>query len=143
MKSVVFTVPVQAVSKSNSPILTRFKGQAKASLIPSKKAQAFKRDCARLIPFLPEPFTCDVVVRAVLYYRDRRSDLDESLLLDCMQKRIYVNDRQVKEKHIWWRLHRRRPRCEVLLEPLEDFDGQKQISLQETPGFEAEASLRH
>ena len=46
----------------------------------------------------------------MIYYASRRPDLDESLILDCMQNYVYYNDRQVKEKHIYWGLDKERPR---------------------------------
>ena len=43
----------------------------------------------------------DVSVIIGIYYASR-PDLDESLILDCMQGLVYKNDRQVKEKHVIW-----------------------------------------
>ena len=40
----------------------------------------------------------------LIYYSSRRPDLDESLILDLMQGVIYKNDRQVKQKNIYWGL---------------------------------------
>ena len=51
-----------------------------------------------------------------------RPDLDESVILDCMQGKIYVNDRQVKQKHIYWGLDRERSRTHVRVSPLEVCD---------------------
>jgi Holliday junction resolvase RusA-like endonuclease len=48
-----------------------------------------------------------------IFYASRRPDLDESLILDCMQGRIYENDRCVKEKHIFWGLDKEDPRAEI------------------------------
>ena len=48
-----------------------------------------------------------------IYYASRRPDLDESLVLDLLQGVTYLNDRQVKEKHIYWGLDKENPRCEI------------------------------
>jgi len=63
------------------------------------------------------PFECDVKVEMTIYYASRRPDLDESLILDLLQGVTYLNDRQVKEKHIRWGLDKDLPRCEILVTP--------------------------
>ena len=47
---------------------------------------------------------------AMFHKQSRRPDLDESLILDCMQDKIYKNDRQVKQKKIYWGLDKENPR---------------------------------
>jgi Holliday junction resolvase RusA-like endonuclease len=53
-----------------------------------------------------------------IFYASRRPDLDESLILDLLQDVAYVNDRQVKEKHIYWGLDKDNPRTEMLIEQI-------------------------
>lgn len=60
----------------------------------------------------------DVAVHITIWYASRRPDLDESLILDLLQDVAYKNDRQVKEKHIYWALDPQNPRCEIRVEPL-------------------------
>jgi len=55
----------------------------------------------------------DLSVSITIYYASRRPDLDESVILDAMQDLIYLNDRQVKEKHIYWGLDKENPRAEI------------------------------
>ena len=56
----------------------------------------------------------DVVVTIRIWYASRRPDLDESLILDLLQDITYANDRQVKEKHIYWMgVDKDNPRCEI------------------------------
>ena len=63
------------------------------------------------VPMLDCPTKDDVKVEMIIYYATRRPDLDESLILDCMQDKIYANDRQVKQKKfIYWGLDRENPR---------------------------------
>jgi len=58
----------------------------------------------------------DVCITIHIWYASRRPDLDESLILDCLQGIAYVNDRQVKEKHIYWHLDKECPRCEIVVQ---------------------------
>lgn len=60
----------------------------------------------------------DVRVTMIIYYASRRPDLDPSLILDLMQGRAYVNDRQVKEQHMYWRLDPDNPRAEIYVEEI-------------------------
>jgi Holliday junction resolvase RusA-like endonuclease len=53
-----------------------------------------------------------------IWYASRRPDLDESLILDLMQERIYLNDRAVKERHAYWHLDKENPRSEIVVEQL-------------------------
>lgn len=87
-------------------------------VIKSEKALSysdmFKQQCPQ-----HEIIECAVAVRIKIYYASRRPDLDESLILDLMQGLIYRNDRQVKEKHIFWGLDPDNPRAEIRVEPLQ------------------------
>jgi Holliday junction resolvase RusA-like endonuclease len=83
--------------------------------IKSEKAlqyvKMFKQQCV-IAP--SEVFQCDVVVTIRIWYASRRPDLDESLILDLLQEVAYQNDRQVKEKHIYWMgVDKENPRCEI------------------------------
>ena len=71
--------------------------------------QAFQLQCPKVDPLLEEALS----VTMTIYYTSRRPDLDESVVLDAMQNFIYKNDRQVKEKHIFWGLDKTNPRVEV------------------------------
>ncbi len=55
----------------------------------------------------------DLAVSIKIYYASRRPDLDESVILDCMQGFVYENDRQVKEKHVFHGLDKDNPRAEI------------------------------
>ena len=89
-------------------------------MIKSQKAlnycDVFKQQCTRL----PQLMTGDLKVTMVIYYASRRPDLDESLILDLMQGYIYENDRQVKERHTYWRLDPDNPRAEIVVEKMEE-----------------------
>jgi len=64
----------------------------------------------------------DVRVTLHIWYASRRPDLDESLILDLLQGVAYRNDRQVKEKHIYWHLDPSNPRTNIVVEQMEKKD---------------------
>ena len=87
-------------------------------LIKSQKAltysEMFKAQARPISPLIET----DVRVTMHIYYASRRPDLDESLILDLLQGVAYVNDRQVKEKHIYWGLDKENPRAEIIVDVL-------------------------
>lgn len=60
----------------------------------------------------------DIKMTMTIYYASRRPDLDETLILDLLQGCVYINDRQVKERHTYWALDPANPRAEILVEQL-------------------------
>jgi Holliday junction resolvase RusA-like endonuclease len=60
----------------------------------------------------------DIKLTMTIYYASRRPDLDETLILDLLQGYVYINDRQVKERHTYWGLDPENPRAEILIEQL-------------------------
>jgi Holliday junction resolvase RusA-like endonuclease len=107
---VEFTVYGEPASKSNG---RRWTGKF---LIKSEKAlnygDAFIKQCPVLEPLLEG----DLRVSMTIFYASRRPDLDASLILDLMQKRIFQNDRQVREQHFFWGLDKENPRAEITVE---------------------------
>jgi Holliday junction resolvase RusA-like endonuclease len=110
--TISFTILGEPASKANS---RRWTGKY---FIKSKKAlayvEAFREQCPTLDPLM----SGDVRVIIKIYYASRRPDLDESLILDCMQGKIYENDRSVKEKHIYWALNKEEPKSEITVEKI-------------------------
>lgn len=106
----------EPASKANSRRLVHFGGMSR--LIKSDKAlgysDAFKAQATPIDPLLEG----DVAVTMHIYYASRRPDLDESLILDLLQGVVYVNDRQVKEKHIFWHLDKNSPRTLITITPM-------------------------
>lgn len=110
----------EPASKANSRRLVRFGGMSR--LIKSQKAltyaDAFQQQC---VP-VEQPTSKDVAVEIHIWYASRRPDLDESLILDLLQGKLYLNDRQVKEKHIYWHQDKECPRCKITVQ---EIPGQK------------------
>lgn len=127
----------EPASKANSRKVVRFKNMSR--LIKSAKAlnysEMFKQQCR------PEPvlLTGDLRVTMRIYYASRRPDLDESLILDLMQDLIYENDRQVKEKHVYWGLDPERPRTELMVECIPCIAPEKRPRTKRGPKGEATA----
>lgn len=111
-----FVVFGEPASKSNSRKLVYLNG--KPAFIKSTKARNYVRDfqlqCKKIDPLM----IGDVSVEIKIFYASRRPDLDESVILDCMQDFIYENDRQVKEKHIFHGLDKDNPRAEITVRSL-------------------------
>ena len=105
---ITFTALGETASKANSRKMVLIRGRP--ALIKSKKARDYVKYFETQCPVLEVPTTDDVRVEMMIYYASRRPDLDESLILDCMQCRIYKNDRQVKQKFIYWGLDKDNPR---------------------------------
>jgi Holliday junction resolvase RusA-like endonuclease len=75
-------------------------------------------------------FTGPVRVTLQIFYATERPDLDESVILDVLQAKyrkgtkeleragVYVNDRQVREKHVYHAIDRDNPRAAIVVESL-------------------------
>lgn len=88
-------------------------------LIKSAKALTYSDVFKRQVRDMHiNPVHGDVRVTMHIWYASRRPDLDESLILDLLQGVAYVNDRQVKEKLIYWHLDPEEPRSEIVVEEL-------------------------
>jgi Holliday junction resolvase RusA-like endonuclease len=111
-----FVVYGEPASKANSRMLVHLNGRP--AFIKSAKARAYERDFQLQCKKLDALMEGDLVVHIKIYYASRRPDLDESVILDCMQGFIYENDRQVKEKHIYHALDKVNPRAEIRVEKL-------------------------
>jgi Holliday junction resolvase RusA-like endonuclease len=133
IRRVRFTILGEPASKANRRRLVRIKG--KPAFIKSEKALAYELAAALQIPQSAcVMFTEPVRVTMRIYYATERPDLDESVVLDVLQARfstskdgarrfcvragVYVNDRQVREKHIYHAIDRKNPRAEIEVEEI-------------------------
>jgi len=112
-----FEILGEPASKANSRKIVLIKGRPAS--IKSDKARKYAKYFSEQCEQLDELFSGDVCVEMLIHYASRRPDLDESLILDLMQGKIYENDRQVKQKNIYWGLDRKRPRTIIRVSPLE------------------------
>lgn len=112
MTTIFFIVRGEPASKSNSRKLVTIKGRP--AFIKSEKARKYVKQFEEQCPQMGDSmFLDDVEVEMTVFYASRRPDLDESVILDCMQGFIYKNDRQVKRKIITWGLDKKNPRSEI------------------------------
>ena len=116
------TIIGEPYSKANSRKLVTF-GNRPAS-IKSAGALQYEKSAIMQIPDNAKQMLTDpVAVTMRIYYASQRKDLDESLILDCLQAKkskgevvrrgVYVNDRQVREKHIYHFIDKECPRAEI------------------------------
>jgi len=110
-----FEIAGEPASKANSRRAVVIHGRP--SFIKSKKALDYVKTFKAQCPKLEHMLEGDLKVEMMIYYGSRRPDLDESLILDCMQDFIYANDRQVKQKFIYWGLDRDAPRTIIKVSP--------------------------
>lgn len=130
MRSWTGTIYAEPASKANSRKLVTFGGEwltiagrrtrvgGRPASIKSDKARAFEKAVARQVPVLSPMLGGRLCIIATIYYATERPDLDESVILDALQGRVYANDRQVREKHIYHRIDRRNPRVVVFIEEM-------------------------
>lgn len=150
MTAISFTIFGEAASKANSrEIVTRKKRMedgtmaVRAVSIKSDKALQYEANALRQIP--PKArvqMEGPVRVTLRIFYATERPDLDESIVLDVLQDRwktvelpggekkrellqrgVYRNDRQVREKHVYHGIDKLMPRAEITVEPLQAQQG--------------------
>jgi len=101
----------EPASKANSRRLITVGG--KPRFIKSSKAlsyaEAFSLQVLKVEPLL----IGELSVYMWIYYASQRPDLDESLILDLLQGKIYINDRQVRERHVYHYIDKDNPRVEI------------------------------
>jgi Holliday junction resolvase RusA-like endonuclease len=101
----------ETASKSNARQMVKIGRR----LVPikSKKALAYKDCFERMAPAIDPLIDGDVLLFCHIFYATRRPDLDESLIMDCLEGKAYKNDRQIKAKIILHGLDRKSPRAEI------------------------------
>ena len=126
MNKIAFTIYGESASKANSRRLVKFGNRP--ALIKSEKARNYEKTALMQIPEnAKQMLDCDVSATIKIYYASRRPDLDPSVIFDVMQAKfkgsgkyrtlvrsgIYLNDRQVKEMHIYHGIDKENPRAEI------------------------------
>lgn len=98
-------------------------GTTRKAVIKSDDARNYVTGFLYQVRRPKEPYTGPVTLEADIYYRNPACDLDESLLMDCLQvgteknpgAGIIKNDNQIKDKRVRWHLDKARPRIIVRL----------------------------
>lgn len=135
-----FTILGEPASKANSRQIVTIADRP--SSIKSKKARSFESNALMQIPpAARQRIEGPVRVWLRIHYASERPDLDESIVLDVLQDRygkapkgadgrpagprpliqsgVYRNDRQVREKHVFWAIDLNNPRTEVCIEAMQ------------------------
>ncbi len=121
MAEISFVILGEPASKSNSRRNVTIKGVSCS--IKSHKALSYTKMFRQQMPN-DRPLEHPVIAHITIWYASRRPDLDESLILDLLQvdakkykddRGVILNDRQVREKHVYWKLDPENPRCEIRL----------------------------
>ncbi|MEE9159994.1 MAG: RusA family crossover junction endodeoxyribonuclease [Gammaproteobacteria bacterium] len=118
--TVSFTIMGEASSGKNSRKIVTNPKTRRPFLIKSKKARAYFKAVAAQAPRCEPLLTGQLRMTATLYYATERPDLDAGVLLDALQGRVYKNDRQVREQHLYHAIDRNSPRAEVTVEVIQD-----------------------
>lgn len=125
-----FVIRGEAASKANSRQIVEIGGRPAS--IKSAKARSFEAVAMMQIPSAcKRMFSGPVAVQLHMYYASNLPDLDESIVLDVLQARftgtgakrklvragVYLNDRQVTEKHVFKHIDKTNPRVEIVVQP--------------------------
>ena len=107
----------EPASKSNSRQIVKIKNR----LVPikSKKALNYERCFAANAPKIDPLIDGDVILFCHIFYATYRPDLDESLIMDCLEGVAYKNDRQIKAKVILHGVDKVKPRVLVRVARIE------------------------
>ena len=108
----------EPASKANSRRVVKFGTMSR--LIKSQKALDYSEYFRQQITPITPLMSGDIRMYITIYYASRRPDLDESLILDLFQGLVYENDRQVKERHVYWGLDPDNPRAEIIIDQIPD-----------------------
>jgi Holliday junction resolvase RusA-like endonuclease len=128
-----FTILGQPYSKANRRRIVHINGHIAS--IKSSEARAYERSATMQIPASARVMLdCPVRVTMRIFYASERPDLDESVILDVLQARysqaikgvprqlvragVIINDRQVRERHIYHGIDKVNPRAEIEVEPI-------------------------
>tara|TARA_R110000824_G_scaffold357909_3_gene545461 strand:+ start:7130 stop:7588 length:459 start_codon:yes stop_codon:yes gene_type:complete len=116
----IITILGEPASKANSRRLVLMGG--KPRFIKSKKALLYSRNFDLQCLVRKELFEEDLSIAIKIYYRTRRPDLDEALILDLLQGRVYKNDRSIKSKYVEHGLDKERSRSVIVISSLDNKD---------------------
>lgn len=134
-QTVKFVIYGEPASKANSRKIVKF--GSKPASIKSDKARIYEEYALPQIPMAARIQLAGKVRATIrIFYATERPDLDESVVLDILQDRykslkvngikqrmlvqkgVYKNDRQVREKHIYHGIDKENPRAEIEISEL-------------------------
>ena len=116
LQGLTLFIKSEPASKANSRRVVKFGSMSR--LIKSQKALDYSDYFRQQVTPITPLMSGDIRMHITIFYTSRRPDLDESLILDLLQGLVYVNDRQVKERHTYWGLDSENPRAEIIIEQI-------------------------
>lgn len=96
--------------------------------IKSSKALSYAESFALQVRPLADLLEGQLRVDMWIYYATQRPDLDESLILDLLQGKVYLNDRQVRERHVYHYIDKENPRVEIAVSPRDEDNGLAELN---------------
>jgi Holliday junction resolvase RusA-like endonuclease len=123
MDEISLLVIGEPASKSNSRRLINRGG--KPMFIKSQKALDYEAAAIPQIKVQMNKHRWQTIekpccLEAEIFYASRRPDLDESLIMDVLEKAgVYTNDRLIEEKHIYKHLDKENPRSVITVYEIE------------------------
>ena len=116
-RTLSFEIEGTPASKGNRRRLVKIRGVSRSVKSPEAQlyARLFTAQCPVIHPLLSGP----IRLEATIYSPSRRSDLDESLIMDGLQGLVIENDRQIIEKIIVKRLDPANPRSIITITELD------------------------
>lgn len=94
--------------------------KGKLRLIKSAPALRYEKSFGLQCPNLGDDMLKgELFVFMDIYYKSERPDLNDDLILDCMQNKIYENDRQVRRRFLDHHIDRVNPRTVIIVGPRE------------------------
>jgi Holliday junction resolvase RusA-like endonuclease len=105
----------EPASKANGRRVVRIGGISRS--IKSKKALSYADAFGLQVQPVEPLLEGELAMTIHIYYASQRPDLDESLILDLLQGKLYKNDRQVRERHTYHFVDRDNPRVEIWIRP--------------------------
>ena len=124
-ESISFTIRGNVPAKSNSRRLVTIPGKG-GKMVPrsiaSKEFDAWEKAAILQVPteYKQRPFGSNIAFASTVYFRDQRSDLDNSAkgILDMLQKpsvRVILNDNRVQCLFMWKAIDATNPRSEITI----------------------------
>ena len=104
------------MGKANSRQLVRWGDMPR--FIKSKRALLFEQAIAKQVKEMPF-LEGDLQATVYIWYKNRRPDLDPSLVLDGLQGKWYKNDRAIKRIVCSHYLDKENPRVHVMVQEIE------------------------
>jgi len=116
----IITIHGEPASKANSRRFVFIGG--KPRFIKSKKALLYTKDFNLQCLPRKKMFEEDLSIAIKIYYKTRRPDLDESLILDLLQGKVFKNDRSIKSKFVEHGLDKEHPHSVIVISSLDKKD---------------------